>query len=205
MPTSLLSLADVDGEGSLARAFGRQAPLEIEIGSGKGRFLMSSAERMPDTDFLGIERALRFCRLAAERAERRSIPNLRFIRAEASWLLSHAVPDAAVRALHVLFPDPWPKKRHHKRRLFDEGFVDEVERVLVDGGALNVATDHAEYFAAIETILGGRARLASSPLFLLTDRRSEGETGLTHYEVKYQAGGRAINRASWTRRPRAVI
>jgi tRNA (guanine-N7-)-methyltransferase len=186
----------VDGPFRFAAIFGRRAPVEIEIGIGKGRFLLAQAKARPDTDFLGIEWSLKHLRIARDRARRLGLANVRFHRADARHVLADLVPDAAAARVHVYCPDPWPKKRHHKRRLFSRDVVPHIERILAPGGYLNVSTDFSEYFAAIVAVVAERTRLerAADPVYPI-----EGQAGKTNYEVKYLAAGRAIHRATWRR------
>ena len=148
-------------------------------------------------NFLGIERAGRYLRIAVERAGRESSDNLRFVQGDAVYVLRELLPAGVARAVHVLFPDPWPKKRHHKRRIIRPEFLDAVVRALEPGGALNVATDHSDYWQAILETLAADPRFRLDAEFRLLDRLAPGEAGLTHYEVKYRAGGRTIRQASW--------
>jgi tRNA (guanine-N7-)-methyltransferase len=108
------------------------------------------------------------------------------------------VPDGAVARVHVYCPDPWPKKRHHKRRLFTPATTRHLERILAPGGYLNVSTDFTGYFEEIVAVIGGHTGLepASDPLHPI-----DAAAGRTNYEVKYLAVGRTIHRATWRRRP----
>lgn len=108
-----------------------QRPIELEIGSGKGTFLVQHARLHPDVDYLGLEWAKAFWRYAADRARRHGLANVRLLRCDADMYVRHYVPDQTFRQIHVYFPDPWPKKRHHKRRLIQAGFLRELHRVLV--------------------------------------------------------------------------
>src|SRR5688572_12702557 len=126
--------------------FGNPNPVEIEIGMGKGTFLTEQAKARPETSFFGIEWARWFWRYASDRLRRNGCLNARTVRAEALFFLREFVEDASLSVVHVYFPDPWPKKRHHKRRLVQAPFLKQVERVLVPGGRLQVVTDHREYF-----------------------------------------------------------
>src|SRR5688572_31646597 len=129
------------------QVFGNGHPVEMEIGSGKGTFLTDQAKARPDVNFFGVEWANWFFRYASDRLRRNGCANARMVRAEANYFLTEFVPDRSLSVLHVYFPDPWPKKRHHKRRLIQEPFVRQAERVLVpDGGRLQVVTDHKDYF-----------------------------------------------------------
>jgi tRNA (guanine-N7-)-methyltransferase len=195
-------LSDLTGTNPFLSAFGRSRPVELEIGCGKGRFLIRSAESFAERGFLGVERAGRFYRVALARAQRRRLTNLRLIQTDALFLLRFVLPAGSLSAIHVLFPDPWPKKRHHKRRLVAPAFVEAAERVLQDGGKLNVATDHQDYAAVIWNLLNGAAHLKRAPEFDLDERLPPGEIGHTNYEVKYRAVGRPIRQGTWRRKPR---
>ena len=191
----------LQGSDSLQRIYQRAAPLEIEVGCGKGRFVIRCAEGMPSVNFLAIERASRYFRIALNRANRRGLTNLRLLRADGLEVVQ-GLSSSSVRSVHVLFPDPWPKKRHHKRRLFQPAFIDAVATALQEDGQLNVATDYTGYFEVILGLLENRTDFERRPGFALLDRLPEGESGHTNYEVKYRATGRAIHQATWTRRMR---
>jgi tRNA (guanine-N7-)-methyltransferase len=195
--SSEVSVEEIASPGGFARLFPRPGGLEIEIGCGKGRFLIRSAMVRPDTDFLGIERAGRFFRVALDRANRRRLPNVKLVRADALFLFHQALPPGCARAVHVLFPDPWPKKRHHKRRLFGPRFLEGAGRVLLPGGVLNVATDHEEYFSFLEEAVRESGIFTRAERFELENRVAAGETGLTNYEVKYRLEWRVIRQATW--------
>jgi tRNA (guanine-N7-)-methyltransferase len=177
-----------------AALFGRRAPVELEIGTGKGRFLVSEAAAHPERDFLGLEIAAEYARIARARAERRGLTNLRVERADGKLFVLKRIPRGALARLHVFFPDPWPKKRHRKRRLFDAAFAAGAAGALERGGLLRVASDHQEYFAAILTVLDAEPLLARLP---------EAEIGEwlcgTNYEAKFLERGQAIGKAVYRR------
>lgn len=130
----------------LAQAFIRRAPLQIDLGCGDGAFLVELARRHPEQNFLGIERLLRRSSSACRRAERAEIENVRILRAEIEPTLKENLAPESVHCFHILFPDPWPKRRHHHRRLFQTGFLKTVHRGLVAGGEVRFRTDDATYF-----------------------------------------------------------
>src|SRR5688500_13089153 len=137
--------------------FGNDRPVEIEIGMGKGTFLTDQAKARPDVNFFGIEWARFYWRYASDRLRRNGCTNAHTVRAEAMFFLREHVPDASLSVLHVYFPDPWPKARHHKRRLIQEPFLQQAQRVLVGRGRLQVVTDHADYFEQIEPLVTASA------------------------------------------------
>jgi tRNA (guanine-N7-)-methyltransferase len=179
--------------------FGSPYPVEVEIGIGKGRFLLATAAARPETNFLGIEWANKYLRIAEHRALRRGLKNVRFARVDARELVCRSIPDRSVRAYYVFYPDPWPKKRHQKRRFIQKSTVEHLARTLEPDGLLHVATDHAGYWEAIEEVLAADPcfqRLASfgGPDFPLPP-----DAPLTNFEEKYRKEGRLRNRASWMR------
>ena len=180
--------------------FGAPGPVEVEIGIGKGRFLLAAAEARPETHFFGIEWANKYLRIAEGRAAKRGLKNVRFARTDARELVERAIPDASVATYYVFYPDPWPKKRHHKRRFFRPETVDHVARTLVPGGKLHVATDHAEYWEAIQEALAAHAALEPLPAFGDESFPFPVDEPLTNFETKYRNEGRGRLRASWRRR-----
>ena len=126
--------------------FGNSHSVEIEIGMGKGTFLTEQARSRPEINFVGIEWARWFWRYASDRLRRHGCLNARTVRAEAGFFLTEFVPAESISALHIYFPDPWHKKRHHKRRLIQPPFIALVEKILIPGGQLNIVTDHEGYF-----------------------------------------------------------
>jgi tRNA (guanine-N7-)-methyltransferase len=180
--------------------FGRSGPVEVEIGIGKGRFLLTAAQARPEVLHFGVEWANEYLSIAEERAEKRGLENVRFVRADAKELIARAFPDASVAAYYVFYPDPWPKKRHNKRRFFTEPTLGHVARTLVPGGWLHAATDHEDYWSVIEPLVDGhpafeRQLVFGGPAFPL-----DCEQPLTNFEAKYVVQGRSRHRASWRRR-----
>jgi len=169
-----------------ASVFGNDRAVEIEIGIGKGRFLLASAQRRPETNFLGIEWAAKYLRIAQARGMKRGLCNLRLARVDAREFIEFFVPAESVQALHLLFPDPWPKKRHHKRRLVNLAFLTEVERILAPEGRWWLATDHQEYFEVMHEVLSASR--------VLKEVAVEWEGTKTNYEEKYLARGKPIFR-----------
>jgi tRNA (guanine-N7-)-methyltransferase len=171
-----------------AELFGNDNPVEIEIGTGKGTFITEQAKARPETNFLGIEWARWFWRYSSDRLRRNQCHNARTVRAEAMYFLTEFVPPASISVLHIYFPDPWPKKRHHKRRLIQEKFMPIVQRILVPGGRLQVVTDHADYFEQIEQVI--RASTLQVVDYNRPGSAGEGEFVGTNFERKYQREGR---------------
>ncbi|MEW6249791.1 MAG: tRNA (guanosine(46)-N7)-methyltransferase TrmB [Planctomycetota bacterium] len=179
--------------------FGSDRPVEVEIGTGKAAFLLRRARARPERNFLGIEWANEFYRYAVDRMERWKVRNVRLLRTDASHFIRVVCPPASVTALHVYHPDPWPKKRHHKRRLFQPVFVDAAVRCLVPGGHWAVQTDHAEYFEIIRGLLLKHPDLRETP-FDDPDFGVEAARVATNYEIKYMKEGRRIYQIAVKRR-----
>src|SRR5262245_45921825 len=130
----LLTLEQLPRPWDATAIFGRSAPLEVEVGSGKGLFLSQAAQACQDRDFLGVEIAEKYARFIAARLVKRDLPNARIVHGDAQRLFAEFLPDNSVTAVHVYFPDPWWKKRHKKRRVINERFLADAERVLEPGG-----------------------------------------------------------------------
>jgi tRNA (guanine-N7-)-methyltransferase len=179
-------------------------PFELEIGSGKGTFLVQEAERRPDTNFLGIEWAKEFAAYAADRLRRRGLSNVKLLHADATEFLRWRMPDGVVRVIHLYFSDPWPKTRHHKRRVVQDRFLSDAWRVLVAGGELRIVTDHDDYWAWMEehfarwTVPGANPLAADVPPFERLEfeppvSAGQGETVGTNFERKYAREGRPFH------------
>ncbi len=188
----------------LEELFGNANPVELEIGVGKGRFILLAAWARRDVNFLGIEVARKYLERAIDRVGKRGLVNVRLVHAEAYAFLRDRLPDECLAAIHVYFPDPWPKKRHHKRRLFRPAVVEEFARVLRPGGLLRAVTDHPDYAPVI------RETMEASPAFEDAGRDASlwelpgmGDyttLGVTNFEIKYRREGRPIQRFAWRRR-----
>lgn len=171
--------------------FGDERPVEMEIGTGKGGFLLNRARALPDRGFLGIEWANKICRYAADRMVRWGVTNVRLLRTDAAHLVAHQMPPDCLTLLHIYHPDPWPKKRHHKRRLIQPAFIAAAVNVLVPGGRIALQTDHAEYFEQIRQVVSGEPRLIEVPFDVPEAGVQDGRVQ-TNYEIKYLREGRPI-------------
>jgi len=130
----------------LAELFPKPQPLEVELGCGDASFLVEYARRHPEHNFIGVERLLGRISKLDRKGRRAELANLRGVRIESSYLLRYLLPPASVTALHIYFPDPWPKKRHHKYRLINESFPTLAKQALAPGGTVYLRTDDADYF-----------------------------------------------------------
>lgn len=192
-PSVALKPEDLTGRIDLTQIFGRPGPVHIEIGSGKGTFLLHAAMAQPDVNFLGIEWANRFYLHAVDRIGRWGLTNVRIIRTDAAIFLDEAIPSESVACLHIYFPDPWPKKRHHKRRLIQPANMPALIRCLTPGGEIRLVTDHVGYFEQMkETALACRSDLEPTE-FVPPAGATEGELTGTNYERKYLKDKRTIH------------
>ena len=191
-PGISLKAGDLDGKIDFIRIFGRPGPVHIEIGSGKGTFLLSQAQALPADNFLGIEWARKYYRYSVDRIGRWGLTNVRIIRTDAVTFLADSVPDDSVDYFHIYFPDPWPKKRHHKRRFICSANLEHLIRCLKTAGQLRIATDHADYFEQIKMVLAARSDALEEIDFAKPAGAESGEWVGTNFERKYIKDKRPI-------------
>ena len=180
--------------------FGRRAPLEVEVGSGKGLFLRGAAAERPNVDFLGIEIARKYARFSAASLAKRELTNAVVVVADAVRVFHDLLPDGSLAAVHVYFPDPWWKKRHKKRRLMRESFVGDVERTLQPGGKLHFWTDVEEYFRTALEMLAAHTGL-EGPLEVREAAPLHDMDYRTHFERRTRQHGQPVFRAQFCRPP----
>ncbi len=198
-----ISLNEVSSPIDLQDLFGNTNPVEVEVGFGKGRFLLEASKQYADVNFIGVERAQKYVELTRQRfrkyirhyaVDKNSgvFGNVRLVWTDANYFLSRYVPDNSIKAYHVYFPDPWPKVRQQKRRIFrNREFLDAMSSTLsLDSGRLYVVTDYAEYFDEIQGRLAQQIDL--KPVSHETD---DYQHITTNFENKYQLEGRKIYRA----------
>ena len=181
---------------SAVEVFGREAPLEVEVGSGKGLFLETAAAAMPERDFLGIEIAAKYARFAAARLAKRGLRNAVVVHGDAQRLFAELLSDASLAAVHVYFPDPWWKKRHQKRRVMNERFVGNVARTLAAGGSLHFWTDVRERFDATLELFARETRLVG-PLEVIERPAEHPLDYRTHFERRMRLGEQPVYRAEF--------
>ncbi len=179
--------------------FGREALLEVEIGSGKGLFLRNAAATHPETDYLGVELAPAYARHAAAGLAKLALPNAVVALGDARRLFEDILPEGAAAAVHVYFPDPWWKKRHQKRRLMQEGFVERIERALRPGGVLHYWTDVEEQFHTVVDLMAARTRL-EGPIAVPETPAAGDLDYRTHFERRARLHGQTVYRAQWRKR-----
>jgi tRNA (guanine-N7-)-methyltransferase len=177
-----------------AQIFGNDHAVEVEIGSGKGLFLVTAAMQQPGRNFFGIEIARKFAQFTAGRLARCSLRNARVARADARVVFREWLEPGSVAAVHIYFPDPWWKRRHKKRRIFTETLVHQIACALVPGGELHVASDVEEYFLQMQTLITADTAFQSIESTKSCDPE---QSDLTNFERKYRRVGRPIWRADY--------
>ncbi len=181
----------VNGDGSLSDVFGNQNPVEMEIGCGKAKLLITRAQSHPERNFIGVDYAWRYMKIGCQRAEKRGLSNIRFIKADANRVLSEFIVPESVSVFFIYFPDPWPKRRHQKRRLITQSFAELLHSRLTPRGRIEIATDDFAYFIAIraafartETLWRQVKQSVDEPLFVCEAK--------TNYEMKFLVDGRTL-------------
>jgi tRNA (guanine-N7-)-methyltransferase len=172
---------------ALAEVFPRTASIEVDLGCGDGLYLASLAARNPHRNFLGIERLLGRVRSACRKISLADLTNARILRVEIGYAIAHLFPDCSVQAFHLMFPDPWPKRRHSRRRVVTEDFLASIYRGLAPSGTLRIATDQSDYFREIERLIAG------CPQFLLTVDQ-EAPVAVSTFEKRFRQGEMEIHR-----------
>ena len=169
----------------LAELLGNDRRVVLQIGSGKGRFLIAEATSQPDVNFIGIEKSLHYHRVIRDRVAKRGLTNIRLINHDAFLVLRDMLADGSIEEIHIYFPDPWPRKREQKRRIIRAEALAEMKRVLVPGGSGIYVTDHREYYEAaapvIESFFRGERRILTAA-----------DPPRTNYEAKFREEGREI-------------
>jgi tRNA (guanine-N7-)-methyltransferase len=173
------------------RLFPKEQPLEVELGSGDGSFLTQYAARHPERNFIGVERLLGRLRKLDRKARRAGLTNLRGIRIESAYFLEYLLPKHAASALHLYFPDPWPKRKHRRHRLVNERFPALAEHALAPGGVVYLRTDDTDYYEQMQRVFAG------APAF----KRAETPAGLaellTDFECEFRKRGVSTFRAAF--------
>jgi len=178
-----LQVARLDG----AELFGRSAPLHVDLGCGDGSFLCEMARRFPKRNFLGIERLTKRVEKVRRKAEK--IENVRVLRADTLFAVRYLLPESSVETFYLLFPDPWPKRRHQLRRIFTHDFLEAIAAALEKHGILRVATDQLDYFHQIE-----RVSRAPRQFQVLPPSSDDAVLPVTKFEKKFRDQGAPIHR-----------
>jgi len=176
----------------IAEVFPRSGALEVDLGCGDGSFLVAMALKHPERNYLGTERLMGRVRSTSRKAARAGVANVRLLRVESGYAVRHLLPPGTVSRFYVLFPDPWPKRRHWSRRLIQPEFLRAAAMALKPGGELCIKTDDADYFEHIGRIAAG--------CDLFTREPWEEDVPQTDFERHYAAQGRRIYSVCLTRR-----
>ena len=179
--------------------FGNDLPVELDIGCGRGLFLFNAAVTTPDTNFVGLEIDYREGRRTATRLMKQNLPNARVIGGDGTSVLASMIEPGTVQGAHVYFPDPWWKKRHRKRRIFNFEFTHLLARILKPGGFVHHWTDVADYFEMVRGLMDGHADFEICPPPPERDADHDMDYH-TSFERKKRKLGLPIYRALWRRR-----
>jgi tRNA (guanine-N7-)-methyltransferase len=182
---------------NLPKLFGNSNPIELEVGFGKGAFLIETAPRHAERNYLGVEIDRGLQLYVANRLAKRQLRNVRVAAGDAGRLLAEHLAPKSLSAVHVYFPDPWWKKRHRKRRVFNESFVSHCGRVIQSGGHLRFATDVAEYFQVMLGIMTDQQ--AFVPIHAGREEAASADAPQTNFEKKAHQQGRPVWRAVFRR------
>ena len=167
----------------LAKLFERAQPLEVELGSGAGSFLAEYARQNPEHNFIGVERLLGRLRKLDRKGQRAGLTNLRGVRLECAYFVQYLLPPGSVRVLHIYFPDPWPKRKHRRRRLVNERFPALARQALQPGGRVYLLTDDPDYVGQMVRVFG------AEPAFHSVDTPAELAAALSDFEREFLARG----------------
>ncbi len=182
----------------VAALFGNDHPVELEVGFGKGAFLVETAPQHPEINYLGIEIDKGLQLYVANRLAKRKLLHVKVAHGDAGRLMAQHLGDGVLDALHIYFPDPWWKKKHRKRRVFNEAFAVQAARLVKPGGLFHIATDVAEYFQVMMTLMAQRPEFL--PLHVGREERAEDVSQpATNFEKKARVEGRPIWRARFQR------
>ena len=173
--------------------FPRAQPLEVEIGAGDGSFLVAYASAHPELNLIGLERLLGRLRKIDRKTHRLGLENVRLLRLEATYFVQYLLPPGSVSAFHIYFPDPWPKRRHWKNRLINQGFTELLWKALLPGGLVHLRTDDKPYFTQMLEVFG------ANPNFRKVETPRELLAVITDFERGFQKRGVGTNHASYQR------
>jgi tRNA (guanine-N7-)-methyltransferase len=193
-PTLIHPITSILDRVDLNALFPKPQTLEVELGSGDGSFLVNYARRQPEKNFLGVERLLGRLRKLDKKARRAGLANLRCTRIESAYFVEYLLPRESVAALHIYFPDPWPKRKHRKFRLVNAGFTEIARAALVPGGVVFLRTDDADYFAQMTEVF------AVNPNFSPVETPGELAAVVTDFERNFHLRGVATLRAAYQKR-----
>jgi tRNA (guanine-N7-)-methyltransferase len=192
IPANLIySLRSIVERIELASLFSKEQPLEVELGCGDSSFLVEYARQHPEHNFIGVERLLGRIRKLNRKGRRAGLTNLRGVRIESAYFLEYLLPSRSAAAIHVYFPDPWPKRKHWRHRLINERFPELAAQALQPGGTVYLRTDDHVYFEQMVAVFG------ANPMFQPLGTPGELCALLTDFEKDFQARGVKTLRAAY--------
>lgn len=200
MDSFLLNPGEIDESLDFASIYKNNNPVEIEIGTGKGRYLLAESLNRPQTNFLGIEYSLKWIRVAQYRLAQHPRPNCKLLCFDADFIVKLLIKPDTVSAFHVYFPDPWPKDRHQKRRLFNPRFIDKLSESLHASGKLYLKTDHQDYFRETHEniVKSGKFQVIEKNTDQMhLNHHDEASQTATHYEIKWSLESRNLFSATY--------
>ncbi len=186
-----LTFADLQKPFDFQALFGNDAPVELEIGAGRGDFLVGYCAENPGVNLAAVERKLAYLARAINKSKDRGLTNVQFLNVEVRHFLAEYCPDKSLQAVHIYFPDPWPKKRHLPRRLIQPDFVAALARKIMPGGHLYLRTDHVNYFEQMMEVMGAQSD------FLPVDTPEHIAKHKTGFEKRFNEEGIPGNYASY--------
>jgi tRNA (guanine-N7-)-methyltransferase len=190
-PSLIYPLTSIVERIDLAKLFPGNPPLEVELGSGDGSFLAEYARRHPGHNFIGVERLLGRMRKLDRKGRRAGLTNLRGVRIESSYFLEYLLPPHSAVALHIYFPDPWPKRKHRRNRLINERFPALARQALAPGGTVYLRTDDQDYFGQMLSVF------AADPAYRPVETPAELSALMTDFERDFQARGIMTQRGAY--------
>ena len=190
----MVALTSVVERLDVTHLFPTPQPLEVELGCGDASFLVEYAQRHPEKNFIGVERLLGRLQKLDRKGRRHGLGNTRGIRIESAYFLEYLLPPHSATALHIYFPDPWPKKKHRRHRLIGERFPALARNALADGGTVFLRTDDADYFQQMNEVFGG------ADFFEKTETPAALAEITTDFEQDFNARGICTLRAAYRRR-----
>jgi tRNA (guanine-N7-)-methyltransferase len=171
--------------------FGNANPVEIELGAGDGGFILEYAKRNPQKNFIAIERLKGRVSKIAKRAVQRDLSNLRALRLQSEYVIGYMCPPGSVSVIHIMFPDPWPKRRHFKFRLIQLEFLAKAHKALANGGVVRFTTDHEEYFQWANRVW------ASAPGWKNIGVWDASDDPKSDFQQQFEAEGKQSHRCQW--------
>jgi tRNA (guanine-N7-)-methyltransferase len=192
--SSLIHRPNIMERLDFAALFSKSQPVELELGAGDGGFIIQYASLHPERNFVAVERLLGRLRKIDRKGRRADLTNLLGIRLEAGYLLKWMISPGSLSAVHVYFPDPWPKRRHWKRRLIEAEFVESVAAGLMTQGTIHARTDHAGYFEQIAGVFD------ASSAFVRAETSADLLSVVTDFETEFHQEGKPTLHGTWRRR-----